>query len=150
MIDLGVRLEDFPDGSSCWKLDDPEELRKERDAKKQAATEAARRKLAAKLDIKRKDLEKLVKLAELPSIPEALKDKYSKFDPETGAPSHDAEGAALEGKALDKAKKDVEKQKKVRKDGENNIALMYVYLYSTFLWCPAGPCSSRKEIGRRP
>jgi len=30
-----------------------------------------------------------------------------------GEPSHDKEGAALEGKALDKAKKEVEKQKKV-------------------------------------
>ena len=31
----------------------------------------------------------------------------------TGEPTHDKEGAALEGKALDKARKEVEKQKKV-------------------------------------
>lgn len=31
----------------------------------------------------------------------------------SGDPTHDKEGAALEGKALDKARKEVEKQKKV-------------------------------------
>lgn len=45
---------------------------------------------------------------------EALADKYSKFDPASGEPTHDKEGQALEGKALDKAKKELEKQKKVR------------------------------------
>lgn len=36
-----------------------------------------------------------------------------RWDAATGEPTHDKEGAALEGKALDKARKEVEKQKKV-------------------------------------
>lgn len=35
----------------------------------------------------------------------------------TGEPTHDKEGAALEGKALDKARKEVEKQKKASFSG---------------------------------
>jgi hypothetical protein len=46
-------------------------------------------------------------------VAEALADKYSQWDAVSGEPTHDREGAALEGKALDKARKEVEKQKKV-------------------------------------
>ena len=38
-----------------------------------------------------------------------------RFDPASGEPTHDSEGAALEGKALDKARKELEKQRKVGK-----------------------------------
>ena len=37
-------------------------------------------------------------LQALPSAQEALREKYSQFHPETGDPSHDMHGAALEGK----------------------------------------------------
>ena len=60
------------------------------------------------------ELDKFEKLAALPSPQEALADKYSAFDPVSGDPTRDAAtGAALEGKALDKARKDMDKQRKV-------------------------------------
>jgi hypothetical protein len=62
-----------------WKLDDPEVLRAEQAARAQAAAEAARKKLSGAADRKAKELDKLVKLAELPSPQAALADKY-KFD----------------------------------------------------------------------
>ena len=43
----------------------------------------------------------------------ALADKYSKFG-DDGLPTADKDGNALEGKGMDKAKKDVEKAAKVR------------------------------------
>ena len=46
-------------------------------------------------------------------LQEALRDKYSQFDPASGEPTHDKEGKPLEGKALDKARKELEKQHKV-------------------------------------
>lgn len=60
-----------------------------------------------------KDLEKFQGLAQLPSIPDALADKYSKFG-EDGYPTADKDGNPLDGKALEKAKKDVEKAAKIR------------------------------------
>jgi hypothetical protein len=44
-----------------------------------------------------KELEKLQKLAALPSEREALADRYSAFD-EAGEPTHDKDGQLLEGK----------------------------------------------------
>ena len=38
---------------------------------------------------------------------------HSRLFAAAGEPTHDKEGTALEGKALDKARKEVEKQKKV-------------------------------------
>jgi hypothetical protein len=63
------------------------------------------------------DFEKYRGLADLPPLPQALASKYSAFDPGTGDPTHDAAGVVLEGKALEKAKKDVEKQRKVGTKG---------------------------------
>ena len=68
------------------------------------------------------DLEKYEKLAALPSMQEALSEKYSAFDPATGDPTHDAAGALLAGKAVDKAKKEAEKQRKVRAPLEKKLA----------------------------
>lgn len=45
-----------------------------------------------------KELEKLQKLAALPSEQEALSDRYSRFDEATGEPTHDKDGQPLEGK----------------------------------------------------
>jgi hypothetical protein len=47
--------------------------------------------------VQAKELDKLQKLAALPSEQEALSDRYSKFD-EAGEPTHDKEGQPLEGK----------------------------------------------------
>jgi hypothetical protein len=68
------------------------------------------------------DLEKYEKLAALPSVQEALSEKYSIFDSSTGDPTHDAAGVLLEGKAVDKAKKETEKQRKVRAPLEKKLA----------------------------
>jgi cysteinyl-tRNA synthetase len=122
MIDLGIRLEDQADGGSVWKTEEPAVLRAERDEKLAAIAAAAAKKIRSKLDSARRDLEKFEKLAALPSPQEALKEKYSKFSEETGEPTHDAEGAVLEGKALDKAKKEIEKQKKIRAPLEKRLA----------------------------
>eukprot|EP00878_Enallax_costatus_P002111 GHUV01002279.1.p1 GENE.GHUV01002279.1~~GHUV01002279.1.p1 ORF type:complete len:785 (+),score=272.34 GHUV01002279.1:146-2500(+) len=119
---LGVRLEDRPDGTAVWKLDDPAVLAAERAEKLAAAAEAARKKLTNALDKKAKELEKLQKLAALPSEQEALADKYSQFDAETGEPTHDKEGQPLDDKAKAKAKKDLEKARKVREPLTRKLA----------------------------
>jgi Skp family chaperone for outer membrane proteins len=64
--------------------------------------------------LKARDLDKFQKLVALGSAQEALAEKYSKFEAEGGAPSADKEGAPLEGKALDKARKEWEKAVKLR------------------------------------
>lgn len=122
LADLGVRLEDRPDGRAVWKLDDPAALRVEQEERARAAAEAAARKVAAALEKKSKDLEKLRGLAALPTAQAALSDKYSQFDEATGEPTHDKDGAALEGKAKDKARKDWEKQVKVREPLAKRLA----------------------------
>uniref|UniRef100_A0A383W906 cysteine--tRNA ligase n=1 Tax=Tetradesmus obliquus TaxID=3088 RepID=A0A383W906_TETOB len=118
---LGVRLEDRPDGKAIWKLDDPAVLATEQAERQAAAAEAARRKLANALDKKVKELDKLQKLAALPSEREALADRYSAFD-EAGEPTHDKDGTLLEGKAKDKARKDLEKARKVREPLTKKLA----------------------------
>lgn len=122
MVKLGVRLEDTPDGGSVWKMDDPATLQAEVDAKHAAQAAQAARKLKSKLDALTRDLEKFEKLAALPSIQESMKDKYSKFDQVSGDPTHDAAGAPLQGKQLEKAKKDIEKARKVRAPLEKRVA----------------------------
>eukprot|EP00879_Flechtneria_rotunda_P018102 GHRR01018980.1.p1 GENE.GHRR01018980.1~~GHRR01018980.1.p1 ORF type:complete len:272 (+),score=128.34 GHRR01018980.1:970-1785(+) len=119
---LGVRLEDKPDGTAIWKLDDPAVLAAERQERLAAAAEAARKKVANALDKKAKELEKLEKLAALPDEREALTDKYSQFDQATGEPTHGKDGQLLEGKARDKARKDLEKARKVREPLAKKLA----------------------------
>jgi cysteinyl-tRNA synthetase len=114
MVALGVRLEDLPDGSSVWKPDDPAALRAEFAARRAAAAAAAAKKVRTKAEAARREVDKLEKLAALGSVEAALADKYSRFDAESGDPTHDAAGAPLEGKAADKARKEAEKQRKAR------------------------------------
>lgn len=120
LIDCGVRLEDTSEGS-VWKLEDPEVLRREREEKQATAIAAARRKVVSKAEALKKEIVKLATIQELPSIEEALASKYSKFG-EDGYPTHDAEGVALDGKALDKGKKDVEKARKARMPLQKKIS----------------------------
>lgn len=114
LVDLGVRLEDRPDGKAVWKLDDPAVLRSEQAERARLVAEAAAKKLREQIDRKGKELDKLVGLAALPSIEVALSDKYSKWDEVTGEPTHNKDGQELDAKAKDKAKKEVEKAKKAR------------------------------------
>ncbi|MEW5303562.1 MAG: hypothetical protein WDW36_006242 [Sanguina aurantia] len=120
--ELGVRLEDRSDGKAIWKLDDPEVLREEAVERARAAAEASRKKLASARDLKAKELEKLAKLAALPGVQTAMGDKYSRFDAVSGLPTHDKDGAALEGKAADKAAKEHEKALKVREPLARRLA----------------------------
>jgi len=122
LVDLGVRLEDKPDGKAVWKLDSPAAMRAEAAERARAGAEAARKKLEGALDRKVKEHEKMASLAALPSIQEALADKYSKFDAATGEPTHDKDGQELDGKARDKARKDFEKAKKVREPLAKKLA----------------------------
>jgi cysteinyl-tRNA synthetase len=122
MVNLGVRLEDLPDGTSIWKKDDPAVLKAEAAERAAAASAAKVKKIKNALESRKRELEKFEKLAAMPLPRVVLADKYSKFDPETGDPVADKDGNALEGKALDKAKKDMEKAKKVRAPLEKKIA----------------------------
>lgn len=91
LVDLGVRLEDRPDGKSIWKLDDPNVLKAEIEEKKTKAKEQARQKLRNKLELKIKEKERFEKAFELPA-------KYRRYDSETGYPTHDKDDQPLEGK----------------------------------------------------
>lgn len=122
MVDLGVRLEDGADGGSVWKADDPAVLREERAEKARAAAAARSKKLRSKAEAARRDLDKFEKLAALPPPAEQLAEKYSRFDPGSGDPTHDAAGAALEGKALDKGRKEVERLRRVRAPLDKRVA----------------------------
>ncbi|KAJ9527318.1 hypothetical protein QJQ45_025537 [Haematococcus lacustris] len=114
LVDLGVRLEDKPDGKAVWKLDDPAAMRAELAERAAQVADAARKKLEGALERKTKELEKMQGLLALPPVELALADKYSKFDAGTGEPSHDKDGNELDGKAKDKARKEFERAKKVR------------------------------------
>lgn len=121
LVDIGIRLEDTPGGASVWKMDDPDVLRKERDEKMAAIALAARKKLTSKIENLQREITKMETLQALPSIQESLSSKYSKFDAD-GYPTHDTDGNILEGKALEKSKKEVEKAKKIRQPLERKIA----------------------------
>lgn len=122
LVELGVQLEDRSDGPAVWKRADPGELQAEVARRVEAAKEAAARKKALKIASLHRDVEKYEALAALPSVQESLADKYSQFDPGSGDPTHDAGGQPLESKALAKAKKEVEKAKKVRAPLERELA----------------------------
>ncbi len=87
---LGIRLEDKKDQATLWKYEKPEILIAERE-KKQAEKAANEAKKAANraLDLKKKSTSG----KDWFKVMEA--DKYSKFDEETGLPTHDKKGKAL-------------------------------------------------------
>lgn len=97
LTELGVRLEDRADGSSLWKLDDPQVLKQERREK----LDAARKKLEGKRDAKKKEVEKWEAASVEPSEVFRRAGKYSSFD-EQGHPSHDADGKPISDKARKK------------------------------------------------
>ncbi len=111
---LGVQLEDRPDGTAAWKLEDPAVLAAAVAARGKEAAAARLRKVQASIKLRRAEVDRFEKLLALPSVQESLRDKYGGFDASTGMPTHDAQGGVLEGKALTKAVKDFEKQKAIR------------------------------------
>ena len=108
LVDLGIRLEDRPDGA-VWRRDDPAEMRRELEAKAAAALEAAASKLARKLEGKRAEIIK-EREAAVPPAELFLQPKYAaKYSPN----ERDADGKptlTVDGELLTKsAKKDVDK-----------------------------------------
>ncbi|GMH38778.1 hypothetical protein BSKO_06662 [Bryopsis sp. KO-2023] len=114
LVDAGLRLEDKANGESVWKLDDPEVMRAELAAKAKEAAEKKVKKLQGKLDRLIREKERFEKAMAPP-------EKYSQFDAETGNPTHSKDGALLEGKALDNAKKDMDKIRKRRAPFEKKL-----------------------------
>eukprot|EP01064_Diplonema_japonicum_P010846 TRINITY_DN1806_c1_g1_i1.p1 TRINITY_DN1806_c1_g1~~TRINITY_DN1806_c1_g1_i1.p1 ORF type:complete len:793 (+),score=265.15 TRINITY_DN1806_c1_g1_i1:172-2550(+) len=106
---LGVRIDDRPDGSSVWKMDDPEVLMKEINEKKEAAREAAAKKAKASVDA----LEKKVKT--LKSVL-AAGDPANMFEgyalSEEGVPLKDKEGAEVPKSRAKKLMKEKTNQEK--------------------------------------
>jgi len=131
LVNLGIRLEDRASGKAVWKAEDPEVLRAEAEERDRQAREARAKKARGALERREAELAKLTKLAELPSVAEALSDRYSRFDP-SGEPTHDAAGAELDDKGRKAARKALEKERKARapllraleKDGEGALAAM--------------------------
>ena len=98
---LGIRLEDKgKDAPSIWKYEDKETLLKERAAKlaEKAAKEQAKRE-RAELDLKKKSTPGKDWFRTMEA------DKYSKFNEESGLPTHDAKGKALSEALQNKCKK---------------------------------------------
>lgn len=122
LVPLGVQLEDRPDGTASWKLEDPVALAAAAAARSREAGAARLKKLQAAVRLKRAEVEKFEKLAALPSAREALGEKYKGFDEATGVPTHDKDGVPLEGKALAKAAKEWEKQRAIRVPLEKRVA----------------------------
>ena len=77
-MDLGIRLEDRPDGSSGWLVEDPAELRAEVQEREQVAKAAELSKRRKALDDKKRLLAKVEKQAALPTVQEALRAKSSR------------------------------------------------------------------------
>lgn len=91
LVDAGVRLEDKPDGSSVWKLDDPDVMKAESAQKNREMVQAKMKKLRSKLELKLKEKERFEKAMAPP-------EKYSRFDDVIGDPTHTKDGDLLEGK----------------------------------------------------
>jgi cysteinyl-tRNA synthetase len=108
--ELGVRMEDKGSGkelTTVWKLDDPEVLRKEKALKE----EAKAAKQAAKEEALRRAEEKEAR-ARVPAsqLFLSMTDMYSKFDADTGIPTHDKDGEPLSKGAAKKLQKEHAKQ----------------------------------------
>jgi cysteinyl-tRNA synthetase len=122
---LGVILEDgtaaaapaegcaAPASTSRWKLRDPEEIRREAEAKKAAAEDKARAKAEKAAETARKEAEKREKAKIDPvTMYRSQLDKYSQFDAE-GVPTHDAAGVELPKSRVKTLKKDQQQQAKL-------------------------------------
>eukprot|EP00051_Salpingoeca_urceolata_P028443 m.486900 g.486900 ORF g.486900 m.486900 type:complete len:825 (-) comp24665_c0_seq1:170-2644(-) len=122
---VGVQLDDLPDGSTRWKLADPERLKAEMEQKKQQEEAKRRKKIENKLKDLRLALENASKYAAPPaeffSDPEK---KYADFG-DDGVPST-ADGEELSKKARKKLAKDLKthttKHEKLIQDSAGDVA----------------------------
>jgi len=97
---LGIRLEDKKDQPTIWKYENPDILIKERENKLAEKEKKAAEKLAkAELALKKKSTSGKDWFRVMES------EKYSKFDEETGLPTHDAKGKAINDTILKGLKK---------------------------------------------
>ena len=129
LIDLGVRVEDRAEGA-LWKLDEPEVLRRELQAKQAKQLEDRAIKMLNKLNAK---LEALAK-AEMAATPPAQvlslpvhAGKYGPLDAE-GKPTTDAAGEPLSKSALKTALALLEKHKKEHEKHLTTLAKTPAYL----------------------
>ncbi|EER10473.1 cysteinyl-tRNA synthetase, putative, partial [Perkinsus marinus ATCC 50983] len=129
MVDLGVRLEDKPDGSSVWSLEDPIALKREIEAKKAQKKREARmkerRKLETKVQEKTKELQRWTKALVDPA--EFLRDesKYGSWD-DAGLPLTFADGSEISKKARKQAIKEMDKHVKDHNEVETRGGESYV------------------------
>ena len=103
---LGIRLEDKGKGQdSVWKCEDKEKLIAEREGKLAAAAKKEEEKrLRKEMELKKKSTSG----KDWFQVFEA--DKYSKFDAETGLPTHDAKDKALSEQIINGLRKKANKQ----------------------------------------
>lgn len=120
--ELGIRLEDKPDGS-IWKLCDPEELRRERELKEQEAARKLAEKEAIKEQARLKELMNRMPPIEFMkqltlddndngSISKKKKYDSESFDESTGLPTKLSNGEELNKNQKKKAMKEYSGQKK--------------------------------------
>jgi len=119
--ELGVRLEDQGEGF-VWKLDDPEVLRREREEKAKAASEAQRKKVENKLAQAQANLDKALASSTPPAeVFRGQSDKWSKFD-EGGIPTHNAAGEELNKSARKNAEKEFKRREADHKKYTDQVA----------------------------
>merc|ERR1712157_4334 len=112
LIDLGIRLEDKPNGSSLWKLEDPLLLKKEREMKLLELKRKEQEKLAKKIELEKKEaLNKLSPAEYMKLLKDGDNCKYSKFNG-NGMPTHLYNGEPLNKNQEKKAKKEWMAQQK--------------------------------------
>jgi cysteinyl-tRNA synthetase len=127
LANLGIRVEDGA-GSSVWKMDDPDAIRKEVEEKRQKAAEAAVKKQKAKLDKLEKDLQTATKACLTPTDmfkTGANSEKWGSYD-DAGKPLTTKAGESLsksQQKSIVKEIKNQEKahEKLVKAAGEQGV-----------------------------
>ena len=112
--ECGVRLEDRTTGGAIWKLGDKEQLLEEKRKKDEEKALKEQQKKQAEEDRKRKAEEQAAQAKILPSeMFRSQTEKYSKFDDNTGLPTHDKAGEPISKAQLKKLKKEQDKQAKL-------------------------------------
>jgi len=122
---IGIRLEDKQGQPTAWKIDDPEELKKEKKEKEEKETKTREKKsegLKKTLENKEKELKKWLS-AEVGTPGEFFKDKgseYGEFGPD-GFPTKTKDGKVLTKSQSQKAKKLWEKQKSLNESLQKKV-----------------------------
>lgn len=119
--ELGVLLQDKPDDTSEWVLEDPAVLAAEAEQKRREEAALKLEKRRQQLDKKRKELRKWEDLHAAGPVTAQLSSRFSKFDSK-GNPTHLPDGNALDSKAASKAAKDADRLRKQRAPYEKRLA----------------------------